>query len=518
MRRRAVRFLLGTLAATVALWHGEGAAGAGDDLGAARAGQALAVHCASCHGPQQAENHYRDGIAGSILDLEALARDPHLVVPGNPDASRLYNVMLLRQMPPPAESGTGRALPQSEDIAAVRRWIAGLSPAPACTAVSHISLEALARQIATDLQAQRQPQQIRYVTFTDGRLTCDGRLAPIQVQAEIQVLLERLQRGTRSLRVTPVGASSAVFRFDLAELGWPAAAWERLVSQSSYRMAPRTLDTERLTRLSGSMLPYLRADELAGRFADAQAAGGKPDQGLGTSVLARHYARDLDLRAAAAELGIPAALAADELARAHGGLRGISRRLAAGTVPRSLFAQHFLALVEQLTDARIIGGAGRPGDLEASRSLISVARGAADLAIFADRPVYRQGELMTFNVSAGRDCRVQVTNVDAGGQATVLYPNDFQRARVLRAGEVLDLPGTNAPYQLRADRAGQELLIAECLSEAEHTAIRHNFSSQRFTRLGSYDAFLEKLLVQSAPKPGAHDGWRARAAFRIEVR
>lgn len=475
----------------------------------------LSVHCASCHGWLQAESRFRDGFAGSILDLEALARDSHLVVPGNPDSSRLYNSMLLRQMPPPAAAGQSHASPTAGDLAAVRRWIESLEPQPAdCDPTASTAPATVARRIAEDLSTQPDVRRVRYLTIVSPALLCGNEETPGLIGAEVDAFMQRLKRGTRSLRVVPVTADATLFRVLLDELGWSGTFWDRVVARSAYRVAPRTLDYERLIGRTGSLLPYLRVDELAARLArDHAAAGGGPD--VGRSLLSRGYERDVDIWAAAAELGIPRSVAPGELERAHGAVAGMGRRLAGGSVPRAAFEASYLDLVDQLVDARIITGPERRAERPAAASDVAVVPGTYDISVLADRAVYRQGELMSFVISTGRDCRLQVMNVGSDGQATLLFPNDFQRGRMFRAGEVLVLPGS-APYQFRADQPGRELLVAECLGETDNGLVRSNFSSQRFTRIGDYGDYLARRLALSPPKAG--DAWRGRSAFVLEVR
>lgn len=116
---------IGVTLATAAPSPGQGEAV--DDLG----GRVLSIfepHCAECHGPDLARPK---GRFGEVLDLAAMAENAGLVVPGDPQNSELY-LLLMDEDPeykmPPADSEGG---PLGDgQIEAVRAWIeAGCPPA-----------------------------------------------------------------------------------------------------------------------------------------------------------------------------------------------------------------------------------------------------------------------------------------------------------------------------------------------------------------------------------------------------
>jgi len=91
----------------------------------------LARKCGECHGPDLVKPK---GKFGHVTDLARLAADPMFVVPGDPDDSELYLVMIesdpeFRMPPLSAEAGPLT----EEEIEAVRSWIAQGAPTPAAT-------------------------------------------------------------------------------------------------------------------------------------------------------------------------------------------------------------------------------------------------------------------------------------------------------------------------------------------------------------------------------------------------
>lgn len=85
----------------------------------------FAVACASCHGPDLAKPK---GRFGYVLDLQRIASNPEMVIPGRPDESELWQLVHRDEMPPP-DAPTGPLTASQKE--AVRMWIeAGASAEP----------------------------------------------------------------------------------------------------------------------------------------------------------------------------------------------------------------------------------------------------------------------------------------------------------------------------------------------------------------------------------------------------
>ena len=85
---------------------------------------AMDKNCGACHGADQQMNRKVPLDRASTAQLIA----KKLVVPGKPDASRVYTAMLDKEelMPPPGV----QPRPSAAEIAAIRLWIAKGAPAP----------------------------------------------------------------------------------------------------------------------------------------------------------------------------------------------------------------------------------------------------------------------------------------------------------------------------------------------------------------------------------------------------
>src|SRR5262245_53674235 len=64
-----------------------------DDPKAAKAYGVFDTYCARCHQAGRLERPLASGGLANILSIDEQARDPVLVKPGIPDASRLYDVL-----------------------------------------------------------------------------------------------------------------------------------------------------------------------------------------------------------------------------------------------------------------------------------------------------------------------------------------------------------------------------------------------------------------------------------------
>ncbi len=91
-------------------------------VAAAKAYAVLQSACARCHQADRAD-HLPAGNLGNILDLDALAREPGLVQPGLPDASRLYTMMLDHHLPLDVFSGAHADGLSPIEIEAVRATV-----------------------------------------------------------------------------------------------------------------------------------------------------------------------------------------------------------------------------------------------------------------------------------------------------------------------------------------------------------------------------------------------------------
>lgn len=138
----------------------------------------------------------------------------------------------------------------------------------------------------------------------------------------------------------------------------------------------------------------------------------------------------------------------------------------------------------------------------ATRNLRSAS--GEELVLRTDKEDYRRGDTLTLSVRSRSDCGLTLISIDAKGRGTVLFPNDFEPAHRLAAGEEVKVPRADAGYRLRLKETGTERIVALCnmATAGAVDGIRHDFERQRFTELGDYRAFLARALAPEAePRP-----------------
>ncbi|HOV02989.1 MAG TPA: DUF4384 domain-containing protein [Kaistiaceae bacterium] len=235
----------------------------------------LQKHCARCHQDGLLEGRDRPAKNfGNILMLDEVARDAHLVQPGNPDGSRIVQQILNQEMPYDLyyEFATDKPEVGPDDLAALRAWVAGLSGggAIACTGRSFVSNADVAGIVADDLQKQPSTKiaGTRYLTLAHLHNACATDEEMNAYRQGAVKLLNGLSRATDAVRLAPADPAGTVVRFNLGDLGWSADDWNRIVAAYPYAIRPDAPIFAFVKDTTGSAQPYIRADWFA--FSAAQ--------------------------------------------------------------------------------------------------------------------------------------------------------------------------------------------------------------------------------------------------------
>lgn len=146
--------------------------------------------------------------------------------------------------------------------------------------------------------------------------------------------------------------------------------------------------------------------------------------------------------------------------------------------------------------------------------------GDDELVLRTDKDAYARGDPLTLSVRSRSDCQVTLVSIDARGRGTVLFPNDFEPAYRLAAGEEIKVPRADAGYVLRLNEPGRERVVALCnmATSGAVDGIRHDFERQRFTELGDYRAFLARAIAPEAEPRTQHVTETVRRGRRRIVR
>jgi Domain of unknown function (DUF4384) len=233
-----------------------------EEPAAAKAYAVFDQHCARCHqngkfkGPRAAR-----GIA-NILDLKALASNPALVVPGNPDGSKLYTMMLSRAMPYDVAHDQKGVEPTASDLTAVRDWVQGLPARPTCSDRKSVqSLDVQGAMLQALSAAGDRARQLRFIAFDHLHNAC-APAADIKGYAEAASrLINSLSSALEPVTLEAIDGEKTVFPVYLDRIGWDAPRWERLAAIYPYSAAPAAASG--VQEATGSKAAVLRGDWLA---------------------------------------------------------------------------------------------------------------------------------------------------------------------------------------------------------------------------------------------------------------
>ena len=244
---------------------------------AVRARAVLRTHCAECHG----EKPTRGGV--SVLDHRQLTADRspvRFVTPGEPDASRLLELIEDGAMPP-----GGRPRLAADEVAALRAWVAAKAPAYPAAFDDRYA----AATMVDDVRQRLQNPSLRavplksfgYVSFAHLAGTADP--SPDLRAAEQRLRDALLAASGKPVALQPLDDAATVFRIDLRDTGWltadlfdrldgPAVAGvaatvplDLLVLENPYPPALPGDQLDQLVRQAGQSrpAPLLRGDWLA---------------------------------------------------------------------------------------------------------------------------------------------------------------------------------------------------------------------------------------------------------------
>ncbi|MEL6374490.1 MAG: DUF4384 domain-containing protein [Pseudomonadota bacterium] len=494
---------------------------------AAAAYDVLAKHCARCHQSGKLKRKRPAKAFGNILDLAAIQKNPQLVRPGNPDASVLYTIAVKGEMPFDVfQAFKGGAAPTADEWAAVRRWIEKSEPGDAtalgqaCAQRTPLDLNAITKLMAAHVEAQPPARRatVRFITLTHLHNACDSadRMQAYR-QAVTEVLRGFAPTPEAAAGIEAIDPAGTIIAFDMERLGWGAEQWQALLAAYPYGVLPDDAGARALAKATATPLPYLRGDWLAHdatkkaalktllrgardpQTRALQSAGNPIVTRNGVNVveaLARRYAGDVELRLAAAEVGLTPRTFLNRLDAVDGdaSVIALKPRFQQALVPRALMEELFelIALQVMKGEVAVIGGETfmlrQAGGGPTARSF--------DLTLSANRAAYRRGDLAVFTVRSSRACHLTLINIDTGGRGTVIYPNDFARRSLIKAGETLQVPAKGARYRFRLRDAGTERIVAVCnVDTPSADGITHDFEKQRFTDLGNYARFLDRAIA-----------------------
>jgi hypothetical protein len=104
-------------------------------------------------------------------------------------------------------------------------------------------------------------------------------------------------------------------------------------------------------------------------------------------------------------------------------------------LPQGLAVDPSKAIVQAANDLGNLLPAHGPGGLMVS---LATDRGPG--------AAYYEGEVLSILVTVNKDAWIKAYQIDVAGKVQLIYPNRFERGGMARAGEILKIPGPDAPF------------------------------------------------------------------------
>lgn len=254
----------------------------------ARANQVIENHCRSCHAPGKTY-----GAVFPTGDIADMPFDKRIVIPGDPEASPLYESIASNRMP------LGQKM-SAQDVDALKKWIDALGVAPtvptpttaeAVPAVeSHVSMPLFAGgtrgermlAIVADISEinERDRHFYRYFSFANtplAKIDCTqtgARRNPMfYLHAAFNKFVNSVSMGPRVVSAVPLeGTEGSIVRVDMRDYGWSTEMWDAITMGVHTRTAQNSGFSEAAWNDLAQIYPYgidPTTDPLLGVVADA---------------------------------------------------------------------------------------------------------------------------------------------------------------------------------------------------------------------------------------------------------
>ncbi len=239
-------------------------AGEAEDKLARGAKDVLKAYCYKCHG----QDGRSEGGLNVVADLGKLVETKR-VVPKQPESSKLLRRVLSGEMPPeedldaPAGKQAKLPRPTDDEIALLRSWVkAGAPTGQSGAPKPFISNDDIARSIRDDVEklGPRDRKFARYFTLVHLANAGHNEDQLQSYRHGLSKLLNSLSWNRRISVPRPIDQARTILRIDLRDYLWDEPIWEAILKADPYAAFNDDLIARSLTELTGTQLPYIRAD------------------------------------------------------------------------------------------------------------------------------------------------------------------------------------------------------------------------------------------------------------------
>ena len=232
----------------------------------AAAFHAFENNCARCHqvGPLLKKSRPPKNF-GIVMELDKLADTSELIVPGNPEGSKLFKMIANQEMPYDCyQEFDCKAEPRKEEVQAIYDWIKSVGD-PNCADHTLIDDTAIVGAIAADLDKQQEHRRkgMRYITLANLYNACVKDDDMQLYRQGVVKLLNSLSRNSDVLKLTTIDPAATIIAFNLVDLNWTEADWNRIISVYPYAMRPDSTLYETVKTLTDTPLAWVRGDWFA---------------------------------------------------------------------------------------------------------------------------------------------------------------------------------------------------------------------------------------------------------------
>ncbi len=236
----------------------------------AAAFDALDRNCARCHQFGKLEHRLKPARDfGNVLHLEQMAKDPSLVLPGNPDGSKLLQEILNKDMPADYYHDGDFSIepPTEQEVAAIRDWITSLGETQqaSCASRPFISDADVLDAVNADLNRldDYRVAGTRYILLDNLYNACaSDKEMQVYRQGTIK-LLNSLSRNSDLVKLETVDEGKTIVRFNLEDVKWEASDWDRIAAVYPYAVRPDARGFDFVATELHTKVPYVRGDWLA---------------------------------------------------------------------------------------------------------------------------------------------------------------------------------------------------------------------------------------------------------------
>ena len=205
---------------------------------------------------------------GFVLQFDKLKSDPNFIVPGNPDASKLFQKILNKEMPYDYyHDYPTDAKPVSDaEFAAIRSWITNLGSAETASCTGpFITPSQMVEEMAADLSSLEKTRvaDTRYFTLTHLYNACSTPEQMDIYRRAVVKLLNSLSSVSDVVQLKTIDKERTIIRFNLKDVGWQPEDWEKILAVYPYASRPDVPAYDLIASQTLTPLPFVRGDFFA---------------------------------------------------------------------------------------------------------------------------------------------------------------------------------------------------------------------------------------------------------------